>query len=297
MSQFESTWKRYSSRVERVLAEELHKQVSPSARLGDAVAYTILGGGKRFRAMLVYASGEMLGASPEFLDPVACAVEMVHAYSLAHDDLPAMDDDVLRRGRPSCHIEFDEATAILTGDVLQSFAMEILASEKFNPADSSTRARMVEVLAHAIGLQGMAGGQALDMESMGKRPAYHELAGMHALKTGALIEASVMLGGIAALGPRHELLQQLSDYGKTVGLIFQIADDILDYTSDSQTLGKETGADSRMNKATYVSIMGIDEARQEAQRLSCEAIEKLRGLGEKSRFLIELVKFVVNRKF
>jgi farnesyl diphosphate synthase len=260
------------------------------------MTYACLGGGKRFRAILVYACGEISGAELDSLDTPAAAVEMVHAYSLAHDDLPAMDDDDLRRGRATCHIEFDEAMAILAGDALQSRALEIVASDHWNPAGPAKRARMVEVLAHAIGSCGMAGGQALDMDATGNSVGFQELVQLHRLKTGALIEASAVLGGLACADADKDLGNQLREYASCIGLAFQVADDILDCTSDSETLGKVAGADHRMMKATYVSTLGLDEARREAARLSDQAIETIRGLGDNREFLEQLARFVVNRK-
>ncbi|MXZ80110.1 MAG: geranyl transferase [Gammaproteobacteria bacterium] len=285
-----------SCRVESELTELFRTRSVASTRLAEAMRYATLGGGKRLRATLVYAAGELLGARGKVLDAAACAVELVHAYSLVHDDLPAMDDDNLRRGRPTCHIQYDEATAILVGDGLQSLAMETLLSERFNPGDARIRAAMAEVLVRAIGDEGMVGGQAIDIEFTGMRKSLEELSTMHALKTGALIEASVLLGGIAALGPGHRVLDVLSRYGRALGLSFQIADDILDHTSDSMTLGKDAGSDDRQNKTTYVSVMGLDKAREEASRVCRDAVGCLRELEGDTGFLQYLAEFTVSRK-
>ncbi len=259
--------------------------------------YACLGGGKRFRATLVYACGVMAKATLDELDTPACAVEMVHAYSLVHDDLPAMDNDVLRRGRPTCHVAFDEATAVLAGDALQSRAFEILASPQTNILSAGQRCRMLEELSKSIGSMGMAGGQALDMEATGRKIENNELMRMHQLKTGALVEAAAVMGGLAGPDSDHRLLDSLREYARSIGLAFQIADDILDWTSDSDTLGKITGADSRMGKATCISTLGLEEARAEAANLSRQAIETLNGLGDNARFLKELAKFAINRNY
>ena len=247
--------------------------------------------------MLVYACGQVAGAPVDQLDTPACAVEMVHAYSLIHDDLPAMDDDDLRRGRETCHIAFDEATAILAGDALQSRAFEILASNKWNSIAIDNKMAMIEQLAKAIGSLGMAGGQALDMQATGQSVDYPDLRRIHSLKTGSLIESSAILGGLAADNASNELLNSIRTYGSCIGLAFQILDDILDYTSNSQTLGKSSGADQRNNKATYVSILGLDAARVEAARLSEQAGKSIRGPGDDRDFLEQLANFVVTRSY
>ena len=296
MSEFESRWQEFNQRTVTALKHRLASEACAN-RLLDAMAYSCLGRGKRFRAMLVYACGQMVGATVDHLDTPACAVEMVHAYSLIHDDLPAMDDDDLRRGQPTCHIAFDEATAILAGDALQSRAFEILSSEQWNPINSARRAKMVETLSQAIGLKGMAGGQSLDIEATDRSISYVELTTMHRLKTGALIKASALLGGLACTSVDDELLKQLSSYAQDIGLAFQITDDILDHTSDSATLGKEAGVDDKLNKSTYVSLLGIERAKEEAHNLSLQAIETAKGLGDNSSFLEQLAHFVTNRSF
>ncbi len=301
MSEFEAVWKNYSQRTESALQHRLVEtqgsELDTSSTLHQAMAYVLLGGGKRFRAMLVYACGELAGASPDTLDTPACAVEMVHAYSLTHDDLPAMDDDELRRGRPTCHIEYDEATAVLAGDALQSRAFEILASSRWNDIPAQHKSRMIETLSMAIGSLGMAGGQALDMEATGNETGFDELVKIHQLKTGALIKASAIIGGLAAPSVDESLLHSLGEYASAVGLAFQIADDILDHTGDSNTLGKPSGSDARMNKSTYVSLIGLDKARAHANNLSEQAIESIEGLGDNRRFLEQLAQFVVNRSY
>lgn len=294
---FEKARREYAARVERMLRGVLQDDAVPSARLQKAMSYSTLGNGKRFRAMLVYAAGEMFGAVPDTLDAAACAVEMAHAYSLIHDDLPAMDDDALRRGKPTCHIRYDEAHAILAGDALQSLALEILASERLNSGGPAVRAGMVEILARAIGWRGMAAGQSLDMQFTGQQVGPDRLARMLELKTGALIEASVMLGGICALGPGHGHLGKLSGFGRRVGLIFQIKDDILDKIADSETLGKDAGSDERMNKTTSISTMGIENARDRVAGLLDSAIGSLDGIAGDERFLADLARFAAERKY
>lgn len=259
--------------------------------------YSCLGGGKRFRAMLVYACGQVAGATMEQLDTPACAVEMIHAYSLIHDDLPAMDDDSLRRGRATCHIAFDEALAILAGDALQSRAFEILASRKWNDIAVENRIAMIEQLAKGSGSLGMAGGQALDMEATGESIDYSDLVRIHGLKTGSLIESSAVIGCLAAENVSDELLAGIRTYGSCIGLAFQILDDILDATSNSHILGKASGADRIMNKSTYVSILGLEAARAEAGRLSEQAVQSIRGPGEGQAFLEQLANFVVTRSY
>ncbi len=294
MEEFESIWKSYAARTEATLKSQLISAATTPNRLHQAMEYVCLGGGKRFRAMLVYACGEVAGAAPAQLDVPACALEMVHAYSLVHDDLPAMDDDDLRRGRPTCHTMFDEATAVLAGDALQSRAFEILAiSQDGIPVDR--RLRMITELARAIGSIGMAGGQALDMEATGKVIGYEDLVQIHRLKTGALIKAAALVGGLAGANVDSELLENLGRYASALGLSFQITDDILDHTSDSETLGKTSGTDHRMNKVTYVSLSGVDGARTHARNWSDQAIESIQGLGDNGMFLQQLAQFAVSR--
>ena len=257
--------------------------------------------------MLVYACGELAGATPAQLDAPAAAVEMIHAYSLVHDDLPAMDDDDLRRGRPTCHIAYDEATAILAGDALQTLAFEILCTDPALAVSAECRLRMIETLACATGPGGMAGGQALDMAAAGSAELVQDCAQLrriHELKTGALIRAAARLGGLAAQAndrandrADEEWLARLDQYAASVGLAFQIVDDILDVAAAGETLGKRGGADRRMQKATYVSVLGVEKARAEARKLSQNAIETAASLGDNTKFLEQLAQFVVSRSF
>ena len=290
-------WNRYSKRTEQALEARLVEGSVVPERLHQAMTYSCLGGGKRFRAMLVYACGQVAGATMDQLDTPACAVEMIHAYSLIHDDLPAMDDDGLRRGRATCHIAFDEALAILAGDALQSRAFEILASRKWNDIAIENKIAMIEQLAKGSGSLGMAGGQALDMEATGQSVDYSDLVRIHGLKTGSLIESSAIIGCLAAENASDELLTSIRTYGSCIGLAFQVLDDILDVTSNSQALGKISGADRIMNKSTYVSILGLDAARAEAGRLSEQAIQSIRGPEESRVFLEQLANFVVTRHY
>jgi farnesyl diphosphate synthase len=297
LTDFELAWQGYRERTDQALLSRLVAIDSPPSKLHEAMRYSTIGAGKRFRAMLVYACGELAGASLEDLDTPAAAVEMVHAYSLVHDDLPAMDDDDLRRGRPTCHKKFDEHTAILVGDALQSRAFELLASSEWNPVGAESRNRMVVALAKAIGSQGMAGGQSIDMQSTGHLIERNELESMHKLKTGALIEGSAILGALTVNNLNVEVVTRLATFARTIGLAFQIADDVLDFTSTSENLGKTAGADDRMKKSTYISILGLEQAREEADRLSKQAIESISGLGDNTAFLKQLANFVVSRKY
>ncbi len=262
-------------------------------RLHAAMRHATFNGGKRVRPLLVYAAGEACGTAPERLDPAACAVELIHSYSLVHDDLPAMDDDDLRRGQPTCHRAFDEATAILAGDALQSLAFEVLARTDTG-TDADRRLEMVRVLAAASGSRGMAGGQVLDIQAVGRTLSLPELENMHIHKTGALIRASVRLATLAANAP-EPLADQLDRYAKAVGLAFQVQDDILDVVGDSATLGKTQGKDEAADKPTYTSLLGLEGARRQARCLIDEALESLESLGPEADQLRHLARYVVRR--
>jgi len=259
-----------------------------------AMRYVALGKGKRFRAALVYATGESLGAKTRTLDCPACAVELIHAFSLVHDDLPAMDNDSIRRGKPSCHVEFGEATAILAGDALQSLAFDLLASDSEN-ISLDIRLRMVQILAQATGAFGMAGGQAIDLSAISTICSQSFLENMHRMKTGALIAASVQLGAQAAGNTNPDLLSALEDYGLALGLAFQVTDDILDDTPDARILGKTGGSDRRNNKPTFLTVLGESEARAAAIDYRELALSKLTKLPMDSTVLVELTKFVTRR--
>lgn len=269
--------------------------ISPQ-RLHSAMRYAVLGGGKRVRALLVHAAGELAGASPERLDRIACAVEFIHAYSLVHDDMPCMDDDVLRRGKPTVHVEYDEATALLAGDALQTLAFQVLADAPVadRPADQLA---MVGLLATASGSRGMAGGQAIDLESVGKQLTREELEFMHVHKTGALIRASVLLGARAGASVAEADLHRLDHYAKLVGLLFQVVDDILDTVADTATLGKTAGKDADNDKPTYVSLLGLDEAKRLAREMLDEAHAALAQLGPRATRLGALADYIVHRTF
>jgi geranylgeranyl pyrophosphate synthase len=257
--------------------------------------YVALGGGKRLRAALVVATGEALGAQPAVLDVPACALELVHAYSLVHDDLPAMDNDDLRRGKPTCHRAFDEATAILAGDALQTLAFELLARDPALAIDPARRLAMLTQLAQATGSTGMAGGQAIDLGAVGLPLALAELADMHARKTGALIRASVALGALSAPNIDAARLAQLDAYACAIGLAFQITDDILDVEGDTATLGKPQGSDQKHAKPTYPALLGLERARALAREQHTVALESLRNLGDNGKLLGEIADFILDR--
>ena len=282
-------------RIERVLDRWLPPASAEPTRLHAALRYSVLGSGKRLRPILVYTTGAAVGVEVERLDGPAAAVELIHAYSLVHDDLPAMDDDALRRGRPTCHRAFDEATAILAGDALQVLAFKILASDAGMQVASETRAQMIAVLADASGTAGMAGGQAIDLAAVGRSLSITELEAMHKLKTGALIEASVRLPVLAAAGLDVHKADALHRYAEHVGLAFQIQDDILDVEGDAETLGKATGADSARHKPTYPSIVGMANAKRRARELCLAATADLAALGNDAQPLQWLARFVVER--
>jgi farnesyl diphosphate synthase len=263
-------------RIEEILLENLPQIDRLPVELHQAMHYSVMAPGKRIRPLLVYAAGHALGASVDDLDEQACALEYIHAYSLIHDDLPAMDDDELRRGRPTCHVKFGEAMAILAGDALQSLAFETLGRCK---ASDSKTVRMISVLANASGSHGMAGGQAIDLASTGESLTIPELENLHILKTGALIRASVLLGAISA-SEDEEKINLLDHYAKCVGLAFQIVDDILDVTSDTETLGKTQGKDAAQEKTTYPSLLGLSESREKARQLCQDALKSIEVMGD-----------------
>ncbi len=257
--------------------------------------YATLNGGKRIRPMLVYAAGAALGVEPEQLDGPACAVELIHAYSLIHDDLPAMDDDDLRRGRPTCHKAFDEATAILAGDALQTLAFKVLCKNEPYPFAAPIRLEMIETLANASGSRGMAGGQALDLAAVGQQLDLAQLENMHIHKTGALIHASVKLGCLAATTADTDQVRQLEHYANCIGLAFQVQDDILDVEGDTETLGKTQGKDQANGKPTYPSLIGLKGAKELAQSLRQDALDSLVELDERADPLRWLADYIVNR--
>lgn len=295
---FDAWLKGRAQQVESALNEWLPEATTLPPRLHDAMRYAVLGSGKRIRAALVYAAGEaslaadMPASAQEMaLSHAAVAVELIHGYSLVHDDLPCMDNDALRRGRPTVHIQYDEATAMLAGDALQPLAFEVLSQMPIAPALTVQASLM---LARAAGSQGMVGGQAIDCDSVGQSLTHEQLQQMHIMKTGAMLEASVLLGGIVA-GASSTIRTGLETYAQAVGLAFQIADDILDVTSDTVTLGKTAGKDEASNKPTYVSLLGLDEARALTLELRDRAHAALLPMGPASRRLAELADFIVGR--
>jgi farnesyl diphosphate synthase len=291
--QFQEWLTSHSERTEQALDRLLDSAQTTPHRLHEAMRYAAQGGGKRIRPLLVYAAGQLGDnkGSGEVLDAAAVAIECIHAYSLVHDDLPCMDDDDLRRGRPTVHKAFDEATALLVGDALQTRAFEILANAN---SDAPVLLKMIAILAAASGSRGMAGGQAIDLESVGKKLDLPGLKQMHAMKTGALLSCAVELGGIAAnLNPAQ--MAYLEMYSKSLGLAFQIVDDVLDATADSQTLGKTAGKDAAANKPTYVTLMGLDYAQKQAKELQEAAIASLDCFGASAQALKDLALLVVNR--
>jgi len=284
------------SRVENALARLMPAPGITPARLHGAMRYATLEGGKRVRPLLCFAAGELVGAAAERLEVAASAVEMIHAYSLVHDDLPCMDDDVLRRGKPTLHVEYDEATALLVGDALQSLAFQLLAEQRLAD-DPAVQLEMVKVLAVASGSRGMAGGQQIDLEATGKLLTELELESMHIRKTGALIRAAVILGAACGAPLAPELRARLDRYANCIGLAFQVVDDVLDADASTATLGKTAGKDSKQGKPTFVSAMGVAQARQYSDELRREAHAALEAFGARARRLGELADFIVRRKF
>ncbi len=285
----------WRDRCERYLERCLASNDVATARLLEAMRYSVLGGGKRLRPVLVYSTGHALGAELERLDASAAAVELIHVYSLVHDDLPAMDDDDLRRGRPTCHKAYDEGTAVLVGDALQALAFEVLACDRSTALDAQQRLQQLSVLSHGIGITGMAGGQAIDLAAAGKPLSAAALEEMHRRKTGALIRASVLLGAIAAgirAGPEFDAL---AEYGAQLGLAFQIQDDVLDVAGDAAQLGKATGADAARGKPTYPSVHGLEASRRMARGHRDAAIAAANTLGDRGAVLVQLAQFVVDR--
>jgi farnesyl diphosphate synthase len=295
MSDFQDWARTVALDMERTLETLLPAPVAEPIRLHDAMRYATLGGGKRVRPMLAFAAGLISDADTERVKIVASAVEIIHAYSLAHDDLPCMDDDVLRRGKPTCHIEFDEATALLAGDALQALAFELMSN--FRLADSAeTQFKMQQLFARACGSHGMAGGQAIDLANVDRQITLPELEFMHILKTGALIRASVLLGAYCGSLLGETELALLDRYGKAIGLAFQVVDDILDCESNTEKLGKTAGKDQDANKPTYVSLMGLMPAKQFAAELLQDALDAVSGFGEKAGRLRQLAVFIVQRQ-
>lgn len=286
----------HQSRIEAQLQAVLPGADLAPQRLHQAMRYAALGGGKRVRPLLAFAAGEITHADAGRVAVAGAAVELIHAYSLVHDDLPCMDDDVLRRGKPTCHIEFDEATALLVGDALQSLAFQLLA--EFRLADDpSAQLEMIRLLAAAAGSRGMAGGQAIDLAAIGATLSLPELEFMHIHKTGALIRAATLLGARCGAALDAAELAQLDRFAKCIGLAFQVVDDVLDTDATTATLGKTAGKDAQHNKPTYVSVLGVADARELAGELRRDALDALDGFGERALRLRQLADFIVLRKF
>lgn len=280
-------------RIEQHLNDSI--SAHPDTRtLQQAMHYSALNGGKRVRPMLAYAAAMAVGDMNSDTDRAACAVELIHAYSLIHDDLPAMDDDDLRRGNPTCHIRFGEATAILAGDALQALAFEQLT--QLTTVDPRQALQMVAILARAAGAQGMVAGQAIDLEAVDTNLSLSQLEQMHRLKTGALINASIQLGAISA-GASSSQLNALNQYSHAIGLAFQVQDDVLDVESSTATLGKRQGADQALNKPTYTSLLGLDAARQKADELYQASVQALSGFDQSADGLRAIANYIVTRKY
>lgn len=290
MPDFLNTFEKYQSRVNHSLDMYLPDNGS---RLHQAMRYSLLNGGKRIRPVLCYATADLFGGYNPITDRAACAVEMIHAYSLIHDDLPAMDNDDLRRGKPTCHLAYDEATAILAGDALQARAFEILCPEDASPQPQYLS--LIRKLAKAAGSEGMVAGQALDLAATNNHLTLEELEMMHLKKTGALIAASVMMGALSTTSVSQEELRQLELYSKAIGLAFQVKDDILDVESPTETLGKRQGSDQALNKSTYTSLLGIAGAKEKLAELHQKSLDALRPFGDRARVLSELAHFIVGR--
>ncbi len=288
----EETLNQYTDRINQQLKSWLPKETEPPIILHQAMRYAVLGGGKRIRPALLYATGTALGTELEQLDTAACAVELMHSYSLVHDDLPAMDNDDLRRGLPTCHKAFDEATAILAGDAIQALAFSILANDT---RSSQQRVTLIQLLAESSGSRGMAGGQAIDLASVNKQLNRNEIEQMHRLKTGALIKASVLMAVAASDISNPDVYRSFAYFADCIGLAFQIRDDILDIQADTDVLGKPQGSDAAQNKPTYPSIMGIEEAEKVATDLLEKALDEIKPLNSQAETLRAVSKYMVIR--
>ncbi|MFC7297771.1 polyprenyl synthetase family protein [Herminiimonas aquatilis] len=290
---FDGWMKAIQVEMEAALVKFLPPVTQKPARLHEAMHYAVLDGGKRVRPLLVHAAGALFDADAAELARAAAAVEMIHAYSLVHDDMPCMDDDALRRGKPTVHVKYDEACALLVGDALQAQAFEILAE---GGLDAARQLAMLRMLAKAAGSLGMCGGQAIDLASVGLTLSLEELEQMHTLKTGALLRVSVLLGALAGKSLSDGEVAALDQYSSAIGLAFQVVDDVLDATADSATLGKTAGKDAADNKPTYVSILGLQQSQALAEKLRTDAYRALEQFGDKARRLRELADLIVQRK-
>jgi farnesyl diphosphate synthase len=280
----------HQQQVEDALARVMPSEDTSPARLHAAMRYAVLGGGKRVRALLSYAAAELVGAPAKSADAAAVAVELIHAFSLVHDDMPCMDDDDLRRGKPSCHKQYGDATALLVGDALQSLAFQTIAD-----TNAPQALKQVQVLAQATGSLGMCGGQSIDLQSTGQLLTRNELETMHQYKTGALIRAATLLGAYAAKSTSEANLKLLNQYSENMGLAFQVVDDILDATADTQTLGKTAGKDALQEKSTYVSLLGIEDANALVKRLYEQTLQLLVGFDKQADPLRAIARFICER--
>lgn len=283
-------------RIEATLQSVLPQPDIAPQRLHQAMRYAVLGAGKRVRPLLAFAAGELAGADTGRVAIAGTAVELIHAYSLVHDDLPCMDDDVLRRGKPTCHVEYDEATALLVGDALQSLAFQLLGEYRLAD-DTTVQLEMVKLLAAAAGSRGMAGGQAIDLEAVGRALAVPELEFMHIHKTGALIRASAILGARCGNHLDEEELARVDLFAKSVGLAFQVVDDVLDAEASTATLGKTAGKDAQQGKPTYVSALGVVQSKALAEELRENALAAIAVFGDRALRLAQVADFIVLRKF
>ena len=284
-------------RMEAALAARLPRADLVPTRLHEAMRYSVLGGGKRIRPALVFATARTVGLDDSQVEAAACAIELVHVYSLVHDDLPAMDDDDLRRGRPTCHKAFDEATAVLVGDALQTLAFKVLARDPALPDSAATRLELVELLADASGTFGMAGGQAIDLAVQGKRLSIAQVEEMHARKTGALIRVSIMMAAACAPALDTRLYEALGHFADPIGLAFQIQDDLLDVLGDVSTLGKATGADSERGKPTHPAVIGIQASQERVRLLHAQALDALSPFGVRAEPLRSLAGWLLARSY
>jgi geranylgeranyl pyrophosphate synthase len=284
-------------RMEHALAARLPAATTVPARLHEAMRYSVLGGGKRIRPALLFATARTLGLTEDQVEAAACAIELIHVYSLVHDDLPAMDDDDLRRGRPTCHKAFDEATAVLVGDALQPLAFQLLARDPALPASPAIRLALIDMLSEASGTFGMAGGQAIDLAVQGQQPNIEQVEDMHARKTGAVIRASVLMAAECVPHLDSRLYAALNDFATAIGLAFQIQDDLLDVLGDVSTLGKATGADQQRDKPTHPAIIGIEASQERVNLLHCEALDALGPFGDSAAPLRSLANWLLSRRY
>ncbi len=297
MSSFAEFISTHTHRVNNALKDRFNQNTNDShQKLSEAMRYSLFNGGKRIRPLLIYASAYAFNEPNTLTDAAAAAIECIHTYSLIHDDLPAMDDDELRRGKPTCHIAFDEATAILAGDALQALAFEWLSQPYLN-SDPVKQLKMCQVLATASGAQGMVSGQSIDLAAVGNSLSLEALTHMHRLKTGALISASTQLGALSTGVNDEKHLDALYHYSNAIGLAFQIQDDILDVTADTATLGKQQGADIANNKPTFVSLLGLETAKKQAQQLYDEALDALGCFDYRADYLRNLAAYIIQRKY